>query len=139
MASACLCPRAGGTHRPVSALRVSLYTGSLHERRLDSEPLAKHSRFFGHKDFLKGPGALPGLFMPHSDSCLYLFFIYSPRHFAGILGRLSLPAWPAHWESSGRPTQHCWHMDCPPTAVRPSPGSWMLKWPRVEWGFLFCF
>ena len=75
--------------------RVSLYAGSLHEQRLDSEPLAKHSRFFGHKDFLKGPGILPGRFMPHTDGCLYLIVIYSQRYFPSILGEacLSQPGW----------------------------------------------
>lgn len=46
---ACLCP-AG----------FLIYAGILHEQCLDSEPLAKYSRFFRPKDFLRGPGSLPG-------------------------------------------------------------------------------
>ena len=46
---ACLCP--------VGCLS---YAGTRHEQCLGSKPLAKHSRFFGHKHFLKGPGTLPG-------------------------------------------------------------------------------
>lgn len=76
---ACLCP-AG----------FLIYAVSLHEQHLDSEPSARLSRFFGHQDFLKGPGALPGLFMPHADSFLYWVFIYSQKCFPSILGEACL-------------------------------------------------
>lgn len=46
-----------------------IYAGSLHDQCLGPEPLAKHSRFFGYKDFSKGAWgpsrAWHFLFMPH--------------------------------------------------------------------------
>lgn len=108
---ACLCP-AG----------FLICTRSLHEQHLDSEPLAKHSRFFGYRDFVKGPGAFPGLFMAHADSYSCWNFTYSRKYFPSILGEacVSVPAWPTHWESSGRPASHCgtWSV-LPPPAVLP--------------------
>lgn len=126
---ACLCP-AG----------FLIYAGSLHDQRLDSKLLAKHSRFFGYKGFLKGLGALPGpdifRLCPTCSPSVSDFYIF-PKYFPASWGRPVSPGLAGSlgvfWQIrfTGR------HVKCPPTTVCPSPVSWMLK--GRGWSGAFCF
>lgn len=130
---ACLCP-AG----------LLIYAGSVHDQRLDSKPLAKHSRFFGYKDFLKGLGALPGTdifcLCPTCSLSVSDFYIF-PKYFPSVLGGRPVPppgmagslgsilADPLHRLACGVSSHHRLSF----------PGVLGAEGPRVEWGFLFCF
>lgn len=117
---------------PQACLRPAgflICTRSLHEQHLDSEPLAKHSRFFGYRDFVKGPGAFPGLFMAHADSYSCWNFTYSQKYFPSILGG-GLCVCPRLAHSLGifgQTSLTLRHMERPPTTGCPSSVSWMLK------------